>query len=143
MAKRESDASANAERGEMELVLGGQAFVLRPSFEAISAFEQATGKGLIDLTEAALARRLTLSEAAQIASECIRAWGRAVENVSARGVSTARVAELMLEAEGGFQVALTTVAGMLALASTGGFTAKGEAKAVGTTKTPDAVPAAA
>lgn len=125
--------AANAERGEIVLLLEDQPYVLRPSHEAIEAFEVATGKGLLQLAREALRQELRLSEVAQIATECIRAWGRATQNRSMQGVSAARVAELILEGEGGLLTALTTVTSMLALATTGGYTAQGEPKAGTTT----------
>lgn len=134
-----ASVEANAERGEIALHLDGVPMVMRPSHEAIQLFEQATGKGLIQLTREALAGELSMGETAQVACQCIKAWGRATKNVSVAGVNADRIAELMMEGEGGFRAALATVAGLLALASTGGVTAAGELKpATGTAKTPDA-----
>lgn len=121
--------SANAERGEIALELDGQSFVLRPSFEAIEAFEGSTGKGLIQLTREAIDGTLRASEVAQIATACIRAGGRATGDSSAAGVNPQRVAELLLEGEGGLAEAMVVLAGVLAMASTGGYMASGEAKA--------------
>src|SRR3546814_8479413 len=42
------------ERGELALMLDGQDMVLRPSYEAIDAFEKATGKGLLMLARDSL-----------------------------------------------------------------------------------------
>lgn len=128
-----------AERGEIALNLGDQELILRPTYEAIESFEAVTGKGLLQLTRAALDGAMTLGETAQIAAECVRAWGRATEKASAVGVNAPRIASLILESPGGFRSALVTVAGMLSLASTGGYTATGELKA-GTTTT-DGAPA--
>lgn len=133
---------ANEERGEIALTLDGAQFVLRPTFEAISAFELATGKGLLQLAQESLRGSLYLSEVAQIATECIRAWGRATGQKSAQGVNAARVAELILEAEGGFVDAVKTISAMLSLASTGGYTAQGEVKATGTTTKTSGAPVA-
>jgi len=119
---------ASEERGEIALELDGMTLVMRPTFEAIDAFERSTGKGLLQLAREGLAQTLTLSETAQIAGECIRAWGRAVNDENAKGSNTKRIANLMLEAEGGYRVTLAIVAGMLSLAATGGYTAKGELK---------------
>lgn len=117
-----------AERGEIALNLEGGSFILRPSHEAIFEFEAITGKGLMQLTRAALDGSLSLGAAAQVAAECIKAWGRATNSASAAGVNAPRVAELILESKEGFHGALTTIAGMLSLASTGGYTASGELK---------------
>lgn len=138
--------AANAARGEMELMLGGRAYVLRPSYEAIEAFEAGTGKGLLDLTQAALNGTLRLSEAAVIAAECMRAYGREAKVASLAASSAPRVAGMILESEGGYQRALVTLATVLAMACSGGVTATGEAKAATTTKTTttmDGPPAAA
>lgn len=138
MAGRKNKAEApvrpaSAERGEISLTLDGGAFVLRPSFEAIDAFEAATGKGLLQLAQESLRGALRLGEVAQVVTECVRAWGRATGQKSAQGVNASRVAELILEAEGGFVEASKTISAVLSLASTGGYTAQGEVKATGTT----------
>jgi hypothetical protein len=132
---------ANEKRGEAMLVLDGAEMVMRPSFEAIEAFEALTGKGLLELAREALASKLRLSETAQIATECVRAWGRATGSKSMQGVNATRMAELILESEAGYVDVLKTVAGMLAMASTGQYTAVGELKA-GTTATTTGTPAA-
>lgn len=130
------------ERGELALSLDGQTMIMRPTFEAIHAFEVSTGKGLLQLAQEALNRTLPLFELAQVVTECVKAWGRATKSASAQGANAPRVAELILESEGGFYAALNTVAGMLALATTGGYTAQGELKAGTTTMTTtSAVPA--
>lgn len=131
---------ANPERGEITLILDGSEFVLRPTHEAIEAFETATGKGLLQLAREALNGQLRLAEVAQVTAECIRAWGRATNDRVAQAVGTMRIGELLLEADGGFVNALKTVSVMLSLATTGGYTAQGEVKA-GTTTTSAAVPA--
>lgn len=123
------------ERGEIALVLEGESLIMRPSYEAISAFEVSTGKGLLVLARSALDGTLAFSEAAQIATECIKAWGRATGSKSAQGVNAPRVAELIMESEGGFRSALQSIAAMLALAVTGGYTAQGELKATATMTT--------
>lgn len=117
-----------SERGEVALKLDGQDFVLRPSHEAIVEFEALTGQGLMQLARAALDGSMRLGVASLIVTECVKAWGRATNSTSAQGVNAARIAELILEADGGYHVALTTVAGMLSLATTGGYTASGELK---------------
>lgn len=128
------------ERGEIALTLDGARLVLRPSFEAIESFEEATAKGLIQLTREAMEGSLRVGEAAHIVTACVRAWGRATGDRSAQGVNVARVAELILESMGGYASTLRTVGGMLAMAATGGYTASGEVKA-GMTTTSE-VPAA-
>lgn len=124
---------ANKTRGEIALTLEGVEYTLRPSYEAIQAFEDQTGKGIIELGRAALEGKLSVREAAIVATECIKAWGRATENASAAHVNAEKVGQLMFEAEDGVAGAMAAVATILALAATGGYTAKGEVKA-GTAK---------
>jgi hypothetical protein len=136
----ETARPANEKRGEVVLVLDGAEMVLRPSYEAIEAFEGLTGKGLLELAREALSNKLRLGETAQIVTECVRAWGRATGTKSMQGVNSGRIAELILESDGGFIVALQTVAGMLAMATTGNYTSAGELKA-GTATTTTGSPA--
>ena len=142
MAEKQSTSArpASEERGEMALILEGVEYVLRPSHEAIEAVEKLTGRGLLELTREAVHGKLTISETAQIATEFIRAFGRATESPAVVGVKAPRIRELMGEAEGGFQSAMAIVAGVLSLASTGGYTASGELKAatIPTTEDPHA-----
>lgn len=124
-----TDRPANEERGEITLDLG-EKYVMRPSYEAISAFESALDKGLFDIASDAINHRLRLNETAIIATECIKAWGRATgASITVQAFKPQRIAEMILESEGGFKVALEQVAMMLAMACTGGYTATGEAKA--------------
>ena len=116
-------------RGEVSLKLQGEEYTLRPSYEAIDAFEQQTGKGLIELGRAALEGRLTTREAAIIATECIKAWGRATENLAASHFNAKKVGEEMMDAEDGVAGAMHAVATVLAFAATGGYTKTGEVKA--------------
>ena len=94
--------TANKTRGEVSLELEGQEYVLRPSYEAISAFEAQTDRSLIDLARAAGDGQLKMSEAAIIATECIKAHGRAVDDKALAAFNAARVGELILQADGGF-----------------------------------------
>lgn len=143
MAKTAS-RPANESRGELELLLGGDTFVLRPSFEAIEAFEKGTGRGLMELTGEALNGKLGLADTATVVCECVRAQGRATNVIGLAGAQKDRIAEMILESDGGFQSVLITVAGMLTLAVTGGVTGAGELKAATkTTKKTGGAPAAA
>lgn len=121
-------APAIAERGELSLELGGMTLGLRPSFEAIVAFELETGKGLLELARDSLNYKLTVPEAAQIATHCIRAWGERTGNLGAKGANAQKVGKLILGAEGGFRAVLAKLSGMLSLAATGGYTPEGEIK---------------
>lgn len=126
-----SDAAAApvlAERGELSLVLAGSTMGLRPTYEALSAIEATLDRGLVDLARDALAAKMKLAEAAQIAAECIRAWGRENDNKDAAGAGAERIARLIIDADGGLHGALKTIAAMLSMAVTGGYTAEGEIK---------------
>ena len=62
--------SANALRGEAELVIGGVAHVLRPSFSALVEAEEELG-GLFALVERAGAGQLRLAEMAALFWHCL------------------------------------------------------------------------
>ncbi|MDO7843455.1 hypothetical protein [Sphingomonas immobilis] len=130
MAKAASKPAAPIveDRGEFSLVLDGATYGLRPSYEAIEAVEAATGQGLIDLARAGLAAKLSLAVTSQVATEFIRAWGRANGDKGASGANAPRIAKLILNSDGGFHAALQTLSGVLSLAVTGGFDAEGEMK---------------
>jgi hypothetical protein len=125
--------TANQERGEFALELDGASFTLRPSYEAILAFEADTGKGLMDLTRAALGGVMSLTELAIVATQCIRAWGKEHNDTGASGVNAVRIGGLIMESNGGISHAMTVIGSMLALATTGGINAKGEVKAAAET----------
>lgn len=116
------------ERGEIAILLDGAEMIMRPSYEAIVAFEMSTGKGLLQLTREALGGTLSLPEAAQVVTECVKAWGRATENRSMQAIGAVRIGELIIESPGGYRVALNTLAGLLSMAATGAYTASGELK---------------
>lgn len=130
-------APANPLRGEFDLVLDGQVFTLRPSYEAILAVEAQSGKTLLELARAADNLTISLTEAAIVSAEFIRAWGRETDTPSVRGINTTRVGELIHE--NGLVEVAARLALVLLLASTGGCKSSGEAKAVTgmkTTETP-------
>ena len=66
---------ANEERGEIDLVLDGQRFVLRPSYVAMVAMEKKCGRPLIELATLAEQGLLTQEAQAIVVTELIRAWG--------------------------------------------------------------------
>lgn len=141
MADAENTARpASEERGEVSLVLDGATMALRPSYEAIFAFEASTDKGLLELARAALEGKMRLADLSQVVTECIRAWGRATQQPSIAASNAVRIGQLIVEAEGGMARVLGIVSGMLSMAVTGNFTASGEVKA-GTTTTTSEVPA--
>jgi hypothetical protein len=57
---------SNPERGDVEIELGGQKFVMRPTFEAMVQMEQATGIGMLDLALRAGGGTLGISETTHI-----------------------------------------------------------------------------
>jgi len=61
----------NAARGEAALIVGGEALVLRPSFEALVAAEEELGP-LFALVERAAAGGLKMSEMAALFWHCVR-----------------------------------------------------------------------
>ena len=61
---------ANSARGEAELSVGGEALVLRPSFEALVAAEEELGP-LFALVERAASGGLRLSEMASLFWHCV------------------------------------------------------------------------
>lgn len=121
--------TANKTRGEVSLELEGQEYVLRPSYEAISAFEAQTDRSLIDLARAAGDGELKLSESAIIVTECIKAHGRATDDKALAAFNAARVGELILQADGGLLIAMKRLELLLFMAATGGYTGSGEVKA--------------
>lgn len=123
------------DRGELALTLDGMLFGLRPSYEAIDAIEKALGRGLVDVARDALSAKLSLGATAQIACECIRAWGRETQDKNASGANAPRIARLILDSEGGFHAVLQTVSAMLSLAVTGGYDSAGNLKPPATTIT--------
>lgn len=125
--------AANKTRGEVSLELEGQEYVLRPSFEAISAFEAQTNRSLIDLARAAGDGQLKTGEAAIIVTECIRAHGRAIDDKAMTAFNSARVGELILQADGGLLIVTKRLELLLFMAATGGYTGSGEVKATGKT----------
>ncbi|MCH4894008.1 hypothetical protein GO308_12870 [Sphingomonas sp. SFZ2018-12] len=122
---------ANEIRGEVEVTLDGQSFVLRPSWEAILAIEKQTGRSVAQLAFAAEAHELTIETLAIIVTECIRAWGKSIERISVQGVQPDRIGELIFS-EGLLKV-IPRVAIVLLRAVTGGVLPSGEPKATGTT----------
>lgn len=126
-------SEANETRGEIAIDLAGTEYVLRPTYQAISAIEAKTGKGLLALARDA--SELTLGEGAIIATECIKAHGKHIGDEMMTKFSPERVGELIVESEGGIAACLGRLAALLMVAATGGYTASGELKTAGTQAT--------
>lgn len=133
------EPQANEIRGEVDLELEGERFVLRPSYTALIEMEKATGHGLMALAGMAADGELTLTQAAKIVTLMIRAWGKATQNSRVQAVSEERIGELLFE-YGLMRVNLRLFK-VLGLAATGGCRSdgtpkEGEAMAMGMTATP-------
>lgn len=131
----------NADRGELVLVLDNTRMGLRPTFEAIEAIEQQLGRGLVDVARDALADKLTIGEAAQVACECIRAFGSETGDKGLAGANPKRIARLIYDSEGGLLTVTKTLSALLSIAVTGGYDASGNLKPTATMTTTEAAPA--
>ncbi|HEY1605623.1 MAG TPA: GTA-gp10 family protein [Allosphingosinicella sp.] len=130
--------------GQITLPLGGEDYVMRPSWEAIQSIERQL-RPLFDLAGAANLGKLTIEEMAVIAAAMMRAHGKAApEDANARTYNNAdvgRLAELIYEAGAPRVCARLSI--VLIGALTGGYTAAGERKpATETTGTAGKTPAA-
>ena len=136
-------ATANEIRGEVSIDLDGVAYVLRPSYEAGAAIEQATGRSLMELAVAADASRMPLSQMSIVVTEYIKAWGRETGNTATEHFEAKRIGELIHDGAGGILAAMPRVALVLTRAVSGGCRL-GEQMAAGTTTetTTTATPAA-
>lgn len=129
--------------GEVTIELDAE-YTLRPSYAAIVAIEEATGKSVIELANAAATGALKMKESAVIATQMFRAWGREATGVgnevqaAAASFNEARVGELIYDA--GLPKVNARLAIVLIGAATGGYTTAGKPKAVADTQ---ATPAAA
>ncbi len=129
---------AVTDRGELMLVLQGETYGLRPSYDAIEKIEATLGRGLVDIAGDALAAKLKLGELAQVATECVREWGRSAEHKGAAGANAKRIGKLILDSEGGMLVVQKRISTMLSLAVTGGYDSEGNLKPAATTTSEEA-----
>jgi hypothetical protein len=120
---------ASEVRGEIDLELGGSKFVLRPSRDAIRAFEKTTKRALIQLAGDADDNALTIDAAAEIITECVKAWGKANNDELALGVNPKKIGDLVME--NGLLQTNKVLALLLFLAATGGYTPSGEVRPLG------------
>ena len=121
-------APANSVRGETSISLEGVAYAMRPSFEAIVEFEDATGRSASELYGLAVAKRLKAREIAAIIGACVRAKGRQDADRTVSAFQDARINQLITGEPGGLMGATQTLIGLLHKAATGGVTSTGEAK---------------
>lgn len=132
MAPEQDSATAAGpnERGEVTLPLEGQEYHLRPSRQAISAIEAATGRSLFELADAARQQGLTLRESGIVAAEMMRAYGRTHPddpNALGHQGAKAEVLEDMIH-EAGIVRIQPRLAVVLFAALTGGVDKLGETK---------------
>lgn len=71
---------ANQQRGDVEIILEKQKFVMRPTFEAMIQIENETGLGMVELTLLALQGRLGLRQVTSIVAAGLKATGNPATN---------------------------------------------------------------
>lgn len=135
--------TANYLRGEVDLALNGQRFVLRPSYTAIVAIEKKAALPLLQLAQLAEQGCLSQEQQAIVVTELVRAWGRSLVTdeyasaadkaiaTAARGANADAIAELLYPV--GLMAVQPRLAIVLGLALTGGCLPSGEMKTAGTT----------
>ncbi len=133
--------AANELRGEVDLILEGQRFVLRPSYTAIVAMEKKTGLPLIQLAQLAEQAALSLEAQAIVVTELVRAWGREIVvdeyasaadkaiATSARGANADSIGELLYPV--GVLAVQPRLQLVLGMAVSGGCLPSGELKTAG------------
>lgn len=65
----------NKHRGEVEIMLDGKAYVMRPTFEAMAEIEAKTGHGMLYLATRTAEGDIGITEAAMIITAALRAAG--------------------------------------------------------------------
>lgn len=123
--------SANAERGEIDIVLGKKRRVLRPSYDAILTIETLTGRSLRELAQMANAMTMPLATMAVVVAELIRA-GAADDDIGGKQGDAEVWGKLIYEA--GMPAIAARLTVLLTAALTGGATITGELKPVAMTK---------
>jgi hypothetical protein len=122
--------------GEITITLDAE-YVLRPSYAAISAIEEAIGESIIVLANRAANGALKLKDSAIIATEMLKAWGReagegsTADQRAAASFGSEGVAKLIYQQ--GLPGINARLAIVLIAAATGGYTAAGKAKAAAAT----------
>lgn len=134
---------ANELRGEVDIVLDGQRFILRPSYTAILAMERKAGKPLLELAALAEQSMLTQEVQAIVVTELVRAWGRGLVldeyssaeersiATTAKGANAEAMGELLYGV--GAMAVQPRIAIVLGAALTGGCLPSGELKPTETT----------
>ena len=119
---------SNPTRGDATIILDGVDVLMRPSYAAISAIEQQSGKGLIALAQEAGEGSMTMATAAIVVTQLIRA-GASEGDISYKHAQVATVGNLIMEAKGGLIIALKKIELVLFMAASGGYDSSGEVKA--------------
>lgn len=139
--------TANEIRGEVDLVLDGQSFVLRPSYTAIVAMEKKAGRSLIELAQLSEQGALTQEQQAIVVTELVRAWGRELAEdeyataaqkamiTAARSANADTIGELLYPV--GVMEVQPRLHLVLGMALTGGYTPEGKLKPAETMTTPE------
>lgn len=87
---------ANPGAGEVEIVLDGEAWVLRPGWKAVVAIEKLTGQTMLQLAQRMNdGRGLPLEDAATIVVQGIHCWATVNKDDLASSVRVPRVLELL------------------------------------------------
>lgn len=115
-------------RGRITVPLGGANYVLRPSYDAVTAIEAELGRSTLALSQQATAGLLTTSDLAVICCECMKAQGKADPSAgpSYSGAQVHRIGQLIMEE--GAPYIIARIAVLLVGVVTGGYTAQGEPK---------------
>jgi hypothetical protein len=134
MARRKAAAEPQVDvRGQISVELDDTKFMLRPSNEAVLAYEEQTGLSTYKLAGLAISGEMRLGTMGLIVAELMRAYGTANPDdpliTTYRAAKPERIAELIQEA--GIPFVLPKIVAVLMGVLTGGYTASGEAKAPG------------
>jgi tail tube GTA-gp10-like protein len=70
---------ANKVRGEVKLELGGETYVLRPTFGAVCEIEDAIGTNLFDIGRRLERAEITVQELVKLTHACIAQSGTSIE----------------------------------------------------------------
>lgn len=140
MAKNKAEPAGQAVEpevdllGQLSIILDAE-YKLRPSRQAITNIEQQTNKPLIMLAAQCSSLMLPLEHAGLAVAEMMRAYAIFDSSASAsyKNAQAERCADLIYEHDS--LAVQTRLAAIFKNAVAGGYTASGELKAAGTTKT--------
>ncbi len=107
---------ANKARGEVELDLGGETYVLRPTFGAVCEIEDAIGANLFDIGRKLERAEITAQELVKLTHACIAQSGASIE--------VDKLGELIVE-----QGSLSVIAALVGFCQSYAFGGREEKKA--------------